>query len=112
VHTIARIDQPKFTAAFAPTLTISGIAYAGTRGIQRVEISTDAENIWHDATLTPSLSPDTWVLWSYSWSPAAPGAYTLTVRATDGTGTLQTATPQSTVPNGATGYHTVPITLT
>jgi DMSO/TMAO reductase YedYZ molybdopterin-dependent catalytic subunit len=111
LHTISRIDKPKFAAAYTSTLTISGIAYAGTRRIQRVEISTDAGLTWHDATLSPPLSPDTWVLWNYAWMPAAPGSYTLTVRATDGTGTLQIATPQGTVPDGATGYHSVHVTL-
>ncbi len=35
----------------------------------------------------------------------------LTLRATDGTGTLQVGRPTGAFPDGATGYHTVSVTV-
>jgi hypothetical protein len=42
---------------------------------------------------------------------ATPGDHTLAVRATDDTGATQTATPADPVPNGATGDHTISVTV-
>ncbi len=112
LHTITRIDRPQGERAFAPTLEIGGLAFAGDRGIQRVELSTDNQVTWQDAQLQPPLSQDTWVLWTYQWHPSSPGQYILTARATDGTGQVQTSHKQGTVPNGATGYHVIHVTLT
>src|SRR5579864_9343466 len=60
LHTITRIDRPRGEVAFAATIEIGGIAFAGDRGIQRVEISTDNEVSWVEAKLTPALSQDAW----------------------------------------------------
>ncbi|MBV9708529.1 MAG: molybdopterin-binding oxidoreductase, partial [Chloroflexi bacterium] len=88
---------------------VGGIAFAGSRGIQKVEVSTDDGASWHEAKLQPALSQDSWVLWTWQWKPTLAGTYTLVVRATDGTGDLQTEHMQGTVPNGATGYHVVKV---
>ena len=111
LHTISRIDYPFGRMPLAPTIEIKGIAFAGNRGIEKVEISTDNGATWTDTQLAPPLSQDSWVFWTYQWHPAARGAYTMVVRATDGTGQVQTSQRQSTVPNGATGYHTLSVTL-
>jgi DMSO/TMAO reductase YedYZ molybdopterin-dependent catalytic subunit len=111
VPTITRIDRPHGRVAFASTIEIGGMAFAGSRGIQRVEISVDAGATWQEARLDPSLSQDAWVLWTYQWHPATRGLYTLVARAVDGTGQLQTNQQQGTVPDGATGYHQVHLTL-
>jgi cytochrome c-type biogenesis protein CcmH/NrfF len=76
-----------------------------------VEVSTDGGGMWHEATLTPPLSSQSWVLWSWPWMAVAPGPQTLTVRATDGTGAMQTAQKRGTVPEGATGYHQVRVVV-
>lgn len=111
LHTTSRIDRPTKQVALAQTTEIGGIAFAGNRGIQKVEISVDSGNTWNSVQLQPALSPDTWVLWTWQWTPKIPGSYTLMVRATDGTGELQTSRQQGTVPNGATGYHMVKVTV-
>lgn len=83
---------------------IGGIAWAGDRGIKKVEVQVD-NGPWTEATLrTPPLGPLTWVQWRYDW-PLVRGAHTFRVRATDGTGALQTDKLQDTYPDGATGYH-------
>ncbi len=107
LHTMNRIDRPRGRLALGHTVEIGGIAFSGNRGIQKVEVSVDDGVTWHQATLDPALSQDSWVLWSWKWTPLLPGQYTLVARATDGTGEVQTSRKQGTVPNGATGYHTV-----
>lgn len=111
LHTITRIDRPGERVAFAPAIEIGGLAFAGNRGIQRVEISLDDGGSWQDARLAPPLSQDSWVFWTYQWHPTTRGRYMLVARSTDGTGELQTSRVQGTVPNGATGYHTRTVTL-
>ncbi len=89
---------------------IGGIAWAGDRGIQKVEVQVDG-GPWVEAVLrTPPLSPLTWVQWRYDW-PAVPGRHTFRVRATDGTGALQIEERRPTRPDGATGYHEVTVTI-
>jgi DMSO/TMAO reductase YedYZ molybdopterin-dependent catalytic subunit len=109
VYTITRIDRPSGRIAFHHSIEIGGIAFAGNRGIQQVEVSVDGGASWNAAELDPPLSQDSWVLWAWEWTPLLPGQYTIVARATDGAGALQTSTQQGTVPNGATGYHSVTV---
>jgi hypothetical protein len=89
---------------------IGGIAWAGDRGIQRVQLQVD-DGEWVEATLlTPPLSGLTWVLWRYDW-PLVHGRHTFRVRATDGTGALQIAQEHDPYPDGATGYGSVTMTI-
>jgi DMSO/TMAO reductase YedYZ molybdopterin-dependent catalytic subunit len=87
-------------------ISIGGIAWAGDRGIQKVELQFDGGD-WVEATLrVPPLSPLTWVQWRYDHTPE-PGGHRVRVRATDGTGALQIETTQGVRPDGATGYHSL-----
>jgi DMSO/TMAO reductase YedYZ molybdopterin-dependent catalytic subunit len=104
LHTMSRIDYPTGHIASGKTVEIGGIAFAGNRGIQQVEVSTDGGTSWEKAHLNPALSQDSWVFWAFPWTPEMPGSYRIFARATDGTGTVQTSKRQGTVPNGATGY--------
>jgi DMSO/TMAO reductase YedYZ molybdopterin-dependent catalytic subunit len=89
---------------------IGGIAWAGDRGIQRVEIQVD-NTPWTEAALrTPPLSGLTWIQWRYDW-PLIKGRHTFRVRATDGTGALQISKDADTFPDGATGYQSVTVSL-
>lgn len=92
-------------------IPIAGIAFAGDRGISLVEVSTDGGNTWTQASLKPPLSENTWVFWSAEWNPPSKGQYQLIVRATDGTGAVQTAVMSGPFPSGATGYHVVDISV-
>jgi DMSO/TMAO reductase YedYZ molybdopterin-dependent catalytic subunit len=111
LHTVTRIDRPIGTIAAGSSVEIGGIAFAGNRGIRQVEVSVDQEVSWHVAQLQPPLSQDTWVFWTWQWKPLQSGPYTLTARATDGTGALQTAQRTSTVPGGGTGYSVVHVSV-
>ena len=111
LHTITRIDRPHGVLPVDKAVEIGGLAFAGNRGIEKVEISVDGGATWNGATLQPPLSQDSWVFWTWNWTPTFPGRYTLAARATDGTGTVQTSKKQGTVPNGATGYHEVVVEI-
>jgi DMSO/TMAO reductase YedYZ molybdopterin-dependent catalytic subunit len=108
VRTTSRFDVPRDgnILKLGP-LDVSGVAYAGTRGISKVELSTDAGKTWSEATFGPPLSAFTWVLWHATWTPDQEGAYTLMVRATDGTGAMQDKGASASYPSGASGYHTI-----
>ena len=101
--TMSRIDIPPDAMPFGET-NIAGIAFAGDRGIQRVEVSTDGGQQWGPAEFKPALSPYTWVLWNRKWMPDRPGRYEIAVRATDGQGVTQTAEEADPIPDGASGY--------
>ncbi|MFJ6793769.1 molybdopterin-dependent oxidoreductase [Streptomyces sp. NPDC091268] len=110
IKTQSRIDTPKpFGRPAAGTVTIAGVAWAQHRGITRVDVRID-DGPWQDADLAPQATVDTWRQWSYRWN-AAPGGHTITVRATDGTGTLQTEQRTRTIPDGASGWHSVFVTV-
>jgi hypothetical protein len=109
LQTMSRIDHPIDQVSVRQTVEVGGIAFAGNRGIQKVEVSVDGGVTWHRATLQPPLSQDSWVMWAWQWTPTQTGAYTVVCRATDGTGAVQTGRLRSTVPDGATGYHQIPI---
>jgi len=107
VPTHSRFDVPDDGAhiALAPT-TLRGIAFAGARGIRAVEVSLDAGRTWRSARIDHPGTTLTWALWSYDWRPES-GTVEAVVRATDGSGALQTATERGTVPEGSTGYHRI-----
>jgi DMSO/TMAO reductase YedYZ molybdopterin-dependent catalytic subunit len=110
VKTASRIDRPLPFAKLgtgSPT-TVSGVAWAQERGIKAVEVRID-QGVWEPAELLPAPSIDTWVQWRYAWKPTA-GPHTITVRATDDTGAVQTGTRATPFPNGATGWHNLVVT--
>ena len=105
-HIVSVIDTLAAEPDAEGIVPVGGIAWAGDRGISRVELQVD-DGPWEEAELrTPPLSGLTWVQWRYNWR-ATEGRHTLTVRATDGAGALQIAEKQDVHPDGATGYHSV-----
>ena len=112
VKTMSRIDVPGHGNTVKGLYQkIEGIAFAGSRGVRLVEISTDEGKSWSPANLAIPLSSYAWVFWSYDWAVPAPGRYTLLVRATDGTGSLQTSAEQDPSPDGASGLHEITIAV-
>ena len=104
-------DCQQYAQASLGEIPISGVAFAGIRGVQQVEVSVDGGTTWQRASLQPPLSDQTWVFWNWTWRPTAPGVYTIVARATDGTGRLQTEEKRGTVPNGATGWHEIKVAV-
>jgi DMSO/TMAO reductase YedYZ molybdopterin-dependent catalytic subunit len=112
VNTSAHIDLPGHGDAIrGPEYLIQGYAFAGTRGIMQVEISSDGGERWQPANLKPALSPHAWRFWEYSWAIPAPGRYAIRVRATDGTGRLQSSLEQEAFPDGVSGTHEITVTV-
>ncbi|MFJ2952037.1 molybdopterin-dependent oxidoreductase [Streptomyces sp. NPDC087226] len=109
VKTASRIDVPRSGATVpAGTVVLAGTAWANHRGVAAVEVQID-NGEWREATLAAADTPDTWRQWSYQWENAPKGSHKVKVRATDGTGAVQTSAVQDVVPNGATGHHTVTV---
>jgi hypothetical protein len=98
-------------AAIGSKSPIAGIAFAGDRGISKVEVSTDGGNTWQTASIKDPLSSNSWVLWALDWIPQNKGKYNIVVRATDKAGSIQTAEIRDNYPNGSTGYHSVEETV-
>jgi DMSO/TMAO reductase YedYZ molybdopterin-dependent catalytic subunit len=88
-------------------LALGGWAFAGNRGISKVEFSPDDGKTWMPAAVKEPLNVNCWQFWSAEWKPSGPGEYSLKVRAYDGTGKLQPAEPKPTLPDGGQGYHMV-----
>jgi DMSO/TMAO reductase YedYZ molybdopterin-dependent catalytic subunit len=90
-------------------IPVGGIAWAGARGISKVEVSVDGGD-WAEAQLRDPLSKKTWVLWRYDW-PFAEGTHRFAVRCTDGTGQMQITDSAPEHPSGATGIFQVNATV-
>ena len=90
-------------------IPIGGIAFAGARGISRVQVRVD-EGEWREARVREALSEKSWVIWRYEW-PFEEGEHTFTVRCWDGAGTPQIAEMTPVRPDGATGLHSVTVML-
>jgi len=109
VKTMSKFTTPDANATVpaGQPLVLGGVAYAGNREIRAVEYSTDDGHTWRPAALRPALGRHTWVLWTAVWTPPAPEAYALKVRAQDGTGQWQPMQETPTLPDGASGYHRI-----
>jgi DMSO/TMAO reductase YedYZ molybdopterin-dependent catalytic subunit len=108
VKTMSRIDTPQKGQDVGTTVAIAGVAFAGDRGISRVEVSTDGGRTWSPALLKPALSAFTWRLWRYRFTaPNGARDVEIQVRAVDGTGAVQTGRVAPPEYSGSSGYHEV-----
>ncbi len=115
VTTTSRFDRPAggppISLSEEPAIAMNGVAYAGDRGVSKVEVNADGERTWQQMSLDYAPNPFAWALWSGTWSPPGPGTYMLAVRATDGTGAVQTSEERDRAPSGATGLHKVKVVV-
>ncbi|TGB10009.1 molybdopterin-dependent oxidoreductase [Streptomyces sp. MZ04] len=110
IKTQSRIDTPKpFARPKAGTVMVAGVAWAQHRGIDKVEVRVD-DGPWQRADLAAEDTRDTWRQWSFPWK-ATSGGHTITVRATDRAGDTQTEKRTRTIPDGASGWHSVAVTV-
>jgi DMSO/TMAO reductase YedYZ molybdopterin-dependent catalytic subunit len=110
VKTQSRIDTPRGgTTVGSGSVVVAGVAWAQHRGISKVEVRID-DGAWQSAMLAATVSVDTWRLWSWRW-PATPGRHRIQVRATDNAGETQTESAASPFPDGATGWHTIDVSV-
>ena len=104
----SRIDVPGGEVAVG-TVAVAGVAWAQHTGVGGVEVQVDG-GAWERAELAETTGPDTWRQWRYAWDAPA-GDHELTVRATDADGTLQDPAEAPPAPDGASGYHSVRVTV-
>ena len=110
IKTESRIDVPKpLSQVEAGRITVAGVAWAPAKGIAKVEVSAD-NGPWQQATLAASGGIETWRQWMWGWD-ARPGLHNLRVRATDNSGATQTPQRAYPVPNGASGWDSVVVTV-
>jgi len=108
ILTQSRIDIPGPGDIQSGRVDVAGVAWAPDRGIARVEVSFD-RGPWQAAEMTRPISPATWVQWRLAWQ-ASPGRHSIEVRATDGTGAIQTSERTDPPPDGARGHHRIFVT--
>ncbi|WP_084037371.1 molybdopterin-dependent oxidoreductase [Haloechinothrix halophila] len=111
VKTASRVDVPRpFERVSQGEVTVAGVAWAQHRGISAVQVRMDG-GPWQDAELSEQVSADTWRQWRTTFS-ARPGTRRFEVRAADGNGDLQTPNRTPPFPDGASGWHSVAVTVT
>ena len=115
----SRIDVPHAGATLAPgNVRVAGVAWGGLSGVSGVQVrpgerspgAQPSEGGWIDAVLSEELSDSSWRQWVVDW-PATEGAFRLEVRAIDRSGMVQTAEQMEPFPDGATGHHTIAVTV-
>ena len=108
VNTVAKLWQTHSVGS--GRFEVAGHAYAGIRGIEAVEVSTDGGDTWVDAELSDPLpGDDVWRQWRHEYG--AGGRHEVIVRARDGNGNLQIPEKDGPRPDGATGWVSEIITL-
>ncbi|UJP39595.1 molybdopterin-dependent oxidoreductase [Cellulomonas palmilytica] len=109
VKTQSRIEVPRGGGDVeAGDVVVAGTAWAQHRGVTRVQVRAD-EGAWQDATLAADGGIDSWRQWRWTWR-AEPGEHVLHVRAFDPDGP-QTGAAAGVLPDGATGYDSVHVTV-
>ncbi|MCP3800600.1 molybdopterin-dependent oxidoreductase [Allokutzneria sp. A3M-2-11 16] len=111
VLTASRIDVPKpFAQVPAGPVTVAGVAWAQHRGISAVQFRVDGGE-WRPAQISTEVSPDTWRQWRATVQ-LDKGLHRFEVRAADGRGDWQPEERSRPFPRGATGWHSVAVTVT
>lgn len=114
----SRIDRPADGEVIlgmpGDIFTISGIAFTGSTGAARVEVSADGGANWQPATLSRAPAPATdlvWTVWGFNWRVPANGKFTILARVSDNAGNSQSDSTirmlDGTFPNGTSGIHTI-----
>jgi DMSO/TMAO reductase YedYZ molybdopterin-dependent catalytic subunit len=112
VKTMSRIDVPADGARLpAGRQRIAGIAYAGDRGINGVQFSSDGGRTWNPANfLEAAPGRDAWVRWQAEFDVSPGQRLTLTARAFDGQGQVQSNVFRLPQPDGGSGLHSIQVT--
>ena len=110
IKTQSRIDRPRaFAQLTAGRVLLAGTAWAQHTGVERVEVRAD-DGPWQPAQLATEVNLDTWRMWRAELD-LGPGRHVLQCRATDRSGATQPEQRSAPVPDGATGWHSVVVTV-
>jgi len=103
VKSVAKLWDEGITTLDDGRIELAGHAYAGTRGVGRVEVSTDGGDTWSDAALSEPLpDEDVWRQWRYTFQPD--GSHEVVVRTVDAGGNVQVSEASDSFPTGASGW--------
>jgi DMSO/TMAO reductase YedYZ molybdopterin-dependent catalytic subunit len=72
---------------------VRGIAFSGYGGVTKIDVSVDGLKTWQSARLGENLGRYSFRTWEFTWTPKAPGRYTLASRAADSAGNTQPDQP-------------------
>lgn len=113
IKTQSRIDVPRDgeEVTDGEEAWIAGIAWAGDRGLSKVEVSVDGGKSWTRTMLKDPVAQNSWQQWAYRWTPSGSGEVELLCRATDGTGEVQTDKEAPPHPSGAAGWHAIDVRI-
>ncbi len=107
----SRIDVPTGAQSVkAGHVVVAGVAWDQHVGVSAVEVQVD-DGPWNAATLAEAIDIDTWRQWHWEWPDAGKGSHTLTVRATNAKGEVQTSVQAQPAPNGASGYDQITVNV-
>jgi DMSO/TMAO reductase YedYZ molybdopterin-dependent catalytic subunit len=111
----SRIDAPtSFQRVPGGEVTVAGTAWAQGRGISKVEVRFDQEP-WQPAELATEVNVNTWRMFRLT-TALSPGQHSVSCRAYDGSGTMQTEERlrlinPGPVADGSTGWHSMIFTI-
>lgn len=107
----SRIDVPRDgDDVEAGDVLVGGIAWAHSDGgVDRIQVRVD-DGSWQEARVGPTGGANYWRQWFWRW-PAQRGEHRLSVRAVGADGTVQTGARMEPFPEGATGHHSVGVTV-
>ena len=112
IKTESKITVPGgFQQVKSGRVTATGTAWMQGVGIKAVEVKLDS-GPWQQARLGTEVNEDTWRMWRTDLENVPPGSHTLTCRAIDAAGKMQTQERAQTLPDGASGWHSVVCTAT
>ncbi len=112
IKIMSRVDFPVHDQWLdSRTTVLRGIAFAGDRGIQYVQVSLDGERSWSLARLEKPLSPYSWVMWSFPCTFPGPGRYGIAVRAADLYSGIQRDDARDPFPSGIAGIHRISVNV-
>src|SRR6266516_4977623 len=109
IKTASRIDVPEELGSVRGGTVVAGVAWAGDRGIDGVQVSLDGGRTWMPAILRRQLSRTSWRQWRLPWRPATSGRTVVQVRAIDDQGRLKTSDEAPPYPSGSSGYDQVQV---
>ncbi len=112
IKTESKITVPGgFQQVQAGRVTATGTAWMQGVGIKAVEVMLD-KGPWQPARLATEVNKDTWRMWRIDLENVPTGSHTITCRAIDANGKVQTEERAETLPDGASGWHNVLFTAT
>ncbi|AJT41707.1 molybdopterin-dependent oxidoreductase [Psychromicrobium lacuslunae] len=107
----SRIEVPgPFAKLDKGSVVVAGTAWAQHTGVASVEVKID-DGAWQKADLGEVPSKDTWRQWRFNWQAQESGNHYIYVRATDAQGRVQESTNHYPLPDGATGFHNIAVSV-